>query len=182
LAVSAAVTSVASIAAVTSITTVTAAILPGRAFLAGAGLVDHEVAAFEWFAMQAIDGGLASFRGSHGDEGKTPRATGFPVKDDGDFLDGAVLLEKGADVGLGGAKGEIPHIQFHDQLVLIAEMNLRPWGAAGRSPRKPHLLGRIPAVCFIQAAGSHAATSRKWQGKSPSGAKILRGDWKRVDE
>jgi hypothetical protein len=92
--------------------------------LAGACLVDVQVAALEFLALKGINGGLALVGTAHRDEAEAARTAGLPVGHDEDVGGVAILPEEFAQILVIGIEGEISYVEFHGVVFVGDEIPL----------------------------------------------------------
>src|SRR5262245_19928361 len=97
-------------AAVATPVAVAATATAATALLTGTSLVDDEGPAFEFGAVEVLDGLVRAI--GHFHEAKAARAAGLAVGNDLGRGHGAVRAEHFAEVILGDAKGKVTDIQF----------------------------------------------------------------------
>ena len=110
----AATTTAAATAAITTAAAAatTAAAEAARTLFTGAGLVDHDRAAFKGLTVHAIDCGLRFGIGAHFDKAKTFGATGVAIHHDLGRRDGAKLRKRDLQRFVTDAVGQIAHVEF----------------------------------------------------------------------
>src|SRR5208282_4269109 len=101
----------------------TATTTAGRALFARLGDVDREGASAQLRAVQRRNGLLRLFGCAHGDEAKTARTAGDPVRHQVGFNDGAVRRKGVLQVVFSGFEGKISYKQFITHVMFYCPTN-----------------------------------------------------------
>ena len=91
-----------------------------RAFFAGPGNINGEVAPVQVGAVQGIHGFLGFFLGAHGDESEAAGPAAVAIGHEVGFENGAVRGESVLEIVFGGVEGEISNKQFIIHAVLLS--------------------------------------------------------------